>query len=92
MANGRRKLKPSNPIGTIQTEILTVLKGQKYMSADDIHRRLHIPKECMKFVAPAFRGLQANGVIQMVTIRKTSRADQGKNRIGLWKLVTNRKS
>lgn len=72
----------------IQT-VLKLFKTQTLVCADDLHLRLKIPPECMKFVAHVFRGLQFRGVIRIVKIVNTPRDGQHGNRIAIWELVPN---
>jgi hypothetical protein len=80
----RRKVTAEATYGAVMHEILAVLKEREIVSADDIHRRLDIPKEGMKYLGPAFRTLQDHEVIEMQQIISTPRPDQKKNRIGVW--------
>ena len=83
----RRKVTEQNAESIIPQTILKILKTQKQVSADDVHDRLAIPPHCMKFVAHAFRGLQAQGLIRIVKIVNTPRDGQHGNRIAIWELV-----
>lgn len=67
--------------------ILKLFKTQQYVCADDLHRQVEIPPDCMKFVAHVFRGLQFRGVIRIVKIVNTPRDGQHGNRIAIWELV-----
>ena len=67
--------------------ILKLFKTQQYVCADDLHRRVEVPPDCMKFVAHAFRGLQLRGVIRIVKIVNTPRDGQHGNRIAIWELL-----
>lgn len=82
--NPRRKVTAQETYGAVMHEILSVLKSRPLVSADDIHERLDIPKEGMRYVGSAFRTLQEHGVIRMQKIVSTPRPDQKKNRIGIW--------
>ena len=81
-AGPRRKVTAEATYGAVMHEILTLLKEREFVSADDIHRRLDIPKEGMRYLGSAFRTLQDHGVIRLQKIVSTPRPDQKKNRIG----------
>ncbi len=68
----------------IQQEILRLITLLGRVSADDIHRVLEIPKDCMHIVPSAFRGLQQEGLIQKLKIVNSKRPDQHANRIAIW--------
>ena len=64
----RQKVTVNDAESVIPQTILKVLKTQTEVSADDVHDRVEIPPQCMKFIAHAFRGLQAQGLIRIVKI------------------------
>ena len=85
--NRRRKVTVSDAESVIPQTILKLFTTQRQVCADDVHLRLDVPPECMKFMAPAFRGLQSRGRIHIVAIKNTPRDAQHGNRIAIWELV-----
>jgi len=85
----RQKVPVKDAESVIPETILKLLKTQKQVCADDVHLRLDVPPECMKFMAPAFRGLQSRGRIHIVAIKNTPRDGQHGNRVAIWELVPN---
>ncbi len=81
----RRKVLKGEVYGAVCREILRLLETQNTVTADDIKRRLEIPKEGMSQVAHAFRGLQSAGEIILMQIIRTDRPGQNGNRIGVWR-------
>lgn len=87
--DGRRRQKVTvNGAESVMVQaILKMFKTQQYVCADDLHRQLEIPPDCMKFVAHVFRGLQFRGVTRIVKIVNTPQDGQHGNRIAIWELV-----
>ena len=87
--DGRRRQKVTvNGAESVMVQaILKMFKTQQYVCADDLHRQVEIPPDCMKFVAHVFQGLQFRGVIRIVKIVNTPRDGQHGNRIAIWELV-----
>jgi hypothetical protein len=83
----RQKVSVSDAESVMTQTILKLFKTQQYVCADDVHRWLEVPPDCMKFVAHVFRGLQFRGVIRIVKIVNTPRDGQHGNRIAIWELV-----
>ena len=83
----RRKVTVTDAESVIAQTILDIAKVNGTVSADDVHRVLEIPPECMKFVAHVFRALQMRGLIRIVRIVNTPRDGQHGNRIAIWELV-----
>lgn len=83
----RRKVARAEAESVICQTILEVAKVNGIVSADDVHRVLEIPPDCMKFVAHAFRALQKRGLIRIVRIINTPRDGQHGNRIAIWEIV-----
>ena len=87
VAKARQKVTVNDAESIITQTILRLLKTQSQVSADDLHFRLEIPPDCMKFVAHVFRGLQSRGVTRIVKIVNTPRDGQHGNRIAIWELI-----
>ena len=83
----RQKVTVNDAESVMTQTILKLFKTQQHVCADDVHRWLEVPPDCMKFVAHAFRGLQLRGVIRIVKIVNTPRDGQHGNRIAIWELV-----
>ena len=85
----RQKVTVNDAESVMVQAILKMFKTQQFVCADDLHRQVEIPSDCMKFVAHVFRGLQFRGVIRIVKIVNTPRDGQHGNRIAIWELVPN---
>jgi hypothetical protein len=83
----RQKVSVHDAESVMTQTILKLFKTQQYVCADDVHRWVEVPPDCMKFVAHVFRGLQFRGVIRIVKIVNTPRDGQHGNRIAIWELV-----
>ena len=83
----RQKVTVNDAESVMVQAILKMFKTQQFVCADDLHRQVEIPSDCMKFVAHVFRGLQFRGVIRIVKIVNTPRDGQHGNRIAIWELV-----
>ena len=84
----RQKVTVNDAESVMVQVILKLFKTQQYVCADDLHRQVEIPPDCMKFVAHVFQGLQFRGVIRIVKIVNTPRDGQHGNRIAIWELVS----